>query len=186
MESSEPTDSSQRNIIPPGSIPPPKMPPPTRLDPGSLPSGHDKPDGQQPLPPDIDWKALDDKMQNLIEEYRLLLKLLGSLSWDQFVEYMRKHFGNTTLGNRDDFDNWFRVYSRDKVHEWFESRYPNLTIEQYRTFLQRLYEKYGEDIWKIFEKEYYPSDVPDNETPQEGPSDRDRDRALERWERQNY
>ena len=185
MESPEAAGSQQRNIVPPGSIPPPKGPPPTRLDPGSLPPGHDRPDDQG-LPQDIDWQALDDKIQDLLEQYRFLFGLLGSLPWDQFVEYMRTHFGNTTLRDRSDFDDWFRVYSQDKVHEWFESRYPNSSYEQYRTFLERLYEIYGEDLWKIFERGYFPSDVPENETPQEGPSERDRDRALERWERQNY
>jgi uncharacterized short protein YbdD (DUF466 family) len=186
MESSDPTDSSQRNIVPPGSIPPPKMPAPTRLDPGSLPPGHDRPNGQQPLPPDIDWQVLDDRIQDLLGLYEDLMRMIGILPWDQFVEYMRTHFGNTTLRDRSDFDDWFRQYSQGKMHDWFDSQYPNSSIEQWRTFLDRLYEIYGEDLWRIFEREYFPSDVPENETPQEGPSERDRERARERWERENY
>jgi len=189
MASPEAAGSQQRNIVPPGSIPPPKMPPPTRLDPGSLPPGHDRPDGQQPLPPNIDWQDVDEKIQGLLELYRLLFGLLGSLPWDQFVDYLRRYFGNTTLRDRSDFDDWFRAYSFEKMQDWFDSRYPDLSIEQYRTFLERLYEIYGEDIWKIFEREYYPPDDPDDATEEQAPLpgqfERDRERALERWERQH-
>lgn len=191
MESSDPTDSSQRNNVPPGSIAPPKMPAPTRLDPGSLPPGHDRPNGQQPLPPEIDWQTLDDKIQDLLEMYRFLFGLIGSIPWDQFVEYMRTHFGNTTLRDRSDFDDWFRQYSQGKVEQWFRSQYPGSDYDQYLTFLQRLYGIYNDDLWEIFRKEYFPSEVEEGDedasqdAPQ-GPSDRDRDRARERWERENY
>jgi hypothetical protein len=190
MESPEAAGSQQRNIVPPGSIPPPKMPAPTRLDPGSLPPGHDRPDDQEQLPPDIDWEDLDQRIQGLLRLYEQLMRLMGTLPWDQFVEAVRRLLGNTVpLGDRSDFDDWFRAYSFGKMHEWFDSRYPNLNIEQYRTFLERLYEIYGENLWKIFEREYFPPDDTDDETEEEGPqgpSERDRERARERWEREHY
>ena len=165
MESSEPTDSSQRNRVPPGSITPPKMPAPTRLDPGSLPPGHDRPDDQGPLPPEIDWQALDRKIQDLLGLYRDLMRLFGMLPWDQFVEYMRTHYGNTTLRDRSDFDDWFRRYSQDKVAEWFRDRYPNSDYNQYVTYLERLYGVYSDELWEIFVREYFPSEVPEQEAP---------------------
>jgi hypothetical protein len=191
MESPEAAGSQQRNIVPPGSIPPPKMPAPTRLNPDSLPAGHDRPDDQEQLPPNIDWQELDGRIQELLRLYEQLMQLIGTLPWDQFVEYVRRVLGNTVpLGDRSDFDDWFRQYGYDKIHEWFDSRYPNPSIEQWRTFLDRLYEIYGQDLWRIFEREYYPPDDTDDETeeqaPPQGPSERDRERARERWEREHY
>lgn len=167
MESPEASGSQQRNPVPPGSIPPPKGPPPTRLDPGSLPPGHDRPDGQGPLPPEIDWQALDDKIQDLLGLYRFLMGLIGSIPWDQFVEYMQTHYGNTNLGDRSDFDDWFRQYSQGKVAEWFRDRYPDSNYNQYVTYLERLYGIYSDELWEIFVREYFPSDVEEQE--QEAP-----------------
>lgn len=185
MESSDPTDSSQRNIVPPGSIPPPKGPPPTRLDPDSLPAGHDRPDGQG-NPGDIDWQDVDEEIQGLISLFRQLMQLLGTLPWDQFVEYMRTHYGNTNLSDRYDFEEWFTDYTRTHLKEWFRYHYPDHTNEQWFSFLERIYGQYGYELWKIFDREFNPSEVPEEEgAPSQGPSQQDRDRAAERWDRQH-
>jgi hypothetical protein len=187
MESPEASDSSQRNIVPPGSIPPPKMPPPTRLDPGSLPPGHIRPNGQGTIG-DIDWEKIDEEMQGIINLFRQLMELMRTLSWDQFVEYMRRVHGITNLSDEWDLQDWFRDYYINKMKQVFRNQYPNATGEQWRTFLEKLIEQLNEGLWDVFDGDTYnfPSDVPDNETPQEGPSERDRERARERWERQNY
>jgi len=191
IASPEAAGSQQRNIVPPGSIPPPKMPAPTRLDPDSLPGDHDRPDDQEQLPPDIDWEAFDDYIQELLRQYEQLLELIGTLPWDQFVEYLRRVLGNTIpLGDRTDFDTWFRQYSQGKIHEWFNNRYPNSSIEQFNTFLQRIFGIYSDDIWRIYERELYPPDDTDDETEEQAPLpgqfERDRERARERWEREHY
>jgi hypothetical protein len=186
MESSDPTDSSQRNIVPPGSIPPPKMPAPTRLDPGSLPPGHDRPDDQG-NPGDIDWQDVDEEIQGLLRLFEQLMQLMGTIPWDQFVEYMRRVYGvNVPLNDRYDVEEWFRVHGRQSLKSWFEYHYPNHTEQQWFSFIERLYGQYGLELWKIYDRETIPSDVPENETPQEGPSERDRERARERWEREHY
>ena len=184
MESPEASDSSQRNIVPPGSIPPPKMPAPTRLDPGSLPPGHNRPNDQG-LPPDIDWQALDDRMQDLLRLYEDLLRMMGILPWDQFVEYMRRVHGDTTLSDRSDFDDWFRKYSQGKLEDWFNERYPDATIQQIHTMIERIFGRYHDELWEIYRRYLYPDDT-DDETEEQAPSERDRERARERWERQNY
>ena len=184
MESPEASGSQQRNPVPPGSIPPPKMPAPTRLDPGSLPPGHDRPDGQG-SPGNVDWQDVDEEMQGLLNIFRQLMQLLRTLSWEQFVEYMRLHYGNTNLGDGFDIQDWFRDYTLNYLKRWFRDRYPDHTNEQWYTFIQKIFDEYNYELWEIYDREYFPSDVPDNETPQEGPSQRDRDRAAERWDRQH-
>ena len=187
MESSDPTDSSQRNIVPPGSIPPPKGPPPTRLDPDSLPAGHDRPNQPENPPGDINWQGVDEEMQGILRQFEQIMQLMGTLPWDQLIEYLRRIFGNIpALNDRLDFYNWYSQHSTDGIRQWFRYRYPNATQEQFGTFIERVYGQFSDDMWEIMNRYYFPSDVPENETPQEGPSERDRDRALERWERQNY
>jgi hypothetical protein len=190
MASPQAAGSQQRNIVPPGSIPPPKMPPPTRLDPGSLPPGHDRPDDQEQLPPDIDWQALDDRMQDLLRLYEDLLRMMGILPWDQFVEYMRRVHGNMTLSDRSDFDDWFRAYSQGKLEDWFNERYPNATPEQIRTMIERIFGIYHDELWEIYRRYLYPPDDTDDETEEQAPPpnqfERDRERARERWEREHY
>ncbi len=194
MASPEASDSSQRNIVPPGSIPPPKMPAPTRLDPDSLPPGHDRPDDQEQLPPDIDWEDIDEEMQGIINLFRQLMELMRMLSWDQFVQYMRRVHGITSLSDEWDFQDWFRDYYINKMKQLFRNQYPDATSDQWNTFLEKLIEQLNEGLWDVFDGDTYnfPSDVPedeDNETEEEapqGPSERDRERARERWERENY
>jgi hypothetical protein len=194
MASPEASDSSQRNIVPPGSIPPPKMPAPTRLDPGSLPPDHDRPDDQEDLE-DIDWEEIDEEMQGIINLFRTLMELMRTLSWEQFVQYMRRVHGITNLSDEWDLQDWFRDYYMNKMKQVFRNQYPNATGEQWRTFLEKLIEQLNEGLWDVFDGDTYnfPSDVPedeDNETeeeaPPQGPSERDRERARERWEREHY
>ena len=186
IASPEASDSSQRNIVPPGSIPPPKMPAPTRLDPDSLPPGHDRP-RQPDVPQEIDWEELNQRIQEFLNLYRALIQLLGILSWDQFVEYMKTHYGVTTLGDRYDFDLWFRLYSQGKLQDWWDNNYPDANHEQYLTFLERVsgngMGSYDTQQWEVFDQEVFPSDIPPDDV---GPSERDRERALERWEREHY
>ena len=192
MESSDPTDSSQRNNVPPGSITPPKMPHPTRLDPDSLPPGHRIPSNTG-TPGDIDWEDIDEEMQGLINLFRQLMELMRMLPWDQFVQYMRTRFGNTNLSDEWDFQDWYRDHYINHMKQWFRNQYPDATSEQWNTFLQKLIDQLNEGLWDVYDGDTYnfPSDVPeDNETgeeaPPQGPSERDRERARERWERENY
>jgi hypothetical protein len=162
------------------------------LDPGSLPPGHNRPNDQE-LPPDIDWEEIDEEMQGIINLFRTLMDLMRSLSWDQFVEYMRRVYGLKNLGDEWDLQDWFRDYYINKMKQVFRNQYPNATGEQWRTFLEKLIEQLNEGLWDVFDGDNYnfPSDVPeDNETeeqaPPQGPSERDRERARERWEREHY
>jgi hypothetical protein len=118
---------------------------------------------------------------------------MRTLSWEQFVQYMRRVHGITNMSDEWDLQDWFRDHYMNKMKQMFRNKYPNATGEQERTFLEKLYEQFNEGLWDVFDGDTYnfPSDVPeDNETeeqaPPQGPSERDRERARERWERENY
>jgi hypothetical protein len=183
-----PNDMSGRNRVPPGSIPPPKMPPPTRLsvwDILDLPPGHDRPN-RPGLLPQIDYEDIQRQIRDLEERIRSLVRNQESTGIEDLRRWLWDNYGiilpwPMELGTAIDIL-WKELYQK-----WMQ-QYPNITKEQLKNLQYQYYKLWPRlvKLWSdaIRRRNPPPTTLEPDSAPR-GPSQRDRERAFERWDREN-
>jgi len=188
-----PNDMRGRNRVPPGSIPAPKGPPPTRLSPFDiidLPPGHDRPIGPGVLPQEIDYEDIQRQIRDLEERIRSLVRNQESTGIEDLRLWLFKTFGirlpwPMELGTAMD------ILWKELMLKWMQ-QYPNISKEQWKNLQYQYYKLWPRlrDIWDDAYRRHHPPPTPpstlDPDSAPRGPSQRDRERAFERWDRQNY
>jgi hypothetical protein len=97
-------------------------------------------DERDRTPPDpIDWGELDDRIQDMIEQFESILRMLGMLSWDQFTTWLWYNYG-IDITEYDSGGAWgfLSQWYEDQLKQWFENNYRNPTADQRSTFEHRL------------------------------------------------
>lgn len=98
-------------------------------------------DERDRTPPDpIDWGELDDRIRDMAEQFEQILRMMGTMSWDSFVQWLLSNYGIdltgvNTMGAWAILGKW---YSKELVR-WFEGNYPNATDEQFSTFREHMF-----------------------------------------------
>jgi len=188
-----PNDTRWRNRVPPGSIPAPKMPPPTRLSPFEildLPPGHDRPIGPGLLPQEIDYEDIQRQIRELEQRIRNIVRNQESTGIEDLRRWLLANYGIVLpwpmeLGQAINIL-WIELYQK-----WMQ-QYRNISKEQLKN-LQYQYYKIWPRLTKIWgdalRRRRPPPTTPtplEPDSAPRGPSQRDRERGLERWERENY
>jgi len=97
-------------------------------------------DERDRTPPDpIDWGELDDRIRDMIDQFESILRMMGMLSWDAFVQWLLSTYGIDITGVRSDnvWGTLNKVYEKE-LTDWFYRTYPNATNQQESTFIHHL------------------------------------------------
>ena len=188
-----PNDTSLRNRVPPGSIPAPKGPRPTPM--YLVPTvGAPTIPGNFPKPPytrgvvEIDYTDLQREMRELEEMLDFLMRMRYGNGIHIFSRWLWRKYG-IVLGD----DPGTRLAeAHEQIRKAILKKYPPgmLTPEQQKTLNRALNDSWRRllQIWRDIHVQHpYPSDL-DEDRPviPNRPTARDRERAFERWNRQNY
>jgi hypothetical protein len=188
-----PNDMRGRNRVPPGSIPPPKLPPPTRLSPFEildLPPGHDRPIGPGLLPQEIDYEDIQRQIRDLEERIRSLVRNQESTGIEDLRAWLFRTYG-IRLPWPIELGTAMYTLWRELMFKWMQ-QYPNISKEQWKNLQYQYYKLWPRltDIWDdALRRRRPPPTTPSTLEPDSaprGPSQRDRERGFERWDRENY
>jgi len=192
-----PNDMSGRNRVPAGSIPAPKGPRPTVMyitptsDGPTIPGNFPKPPTRFQLP-QIDYEDIQREMLDIEALFQLLMRMRYANGIHILSRWLYLQFG-IDLGD-DPGDPLLKI--QDKIRKALNAKYPPGTVtKEQRKTLEQILEKNWERLLEVWKKEIVRNPMPSYldserwETPREKPKKFNptaRERAFERWNRQNY
>lgn len=128
-------------------------------------------------PPDpIDWDEIDDRIQDFISDFENMMRMLGLMSWDDFVSWLRTNFG-VNIRTQSEFIFRMRNFFGQRLGEWYNQNYPNSTQEQNSTFDEH-YRRMDDRLQQLWDEYTSVPGVPSPYTPLGGMED-DRYRPMD-------
>jgi hypothetical protein len=148
-----------RTALPPPTVIYAKDINPEMLDPSELPMYRFN------LPPQIDWRALDERFLSLLRLYETLLGILKIYGYvpSTILRQLELAFNLPANSIPDNIDLAvdYEAYVIDTLIDMFHELYPNATQEQHNTFIEQFtqYTGYLDDMWTEHMSEYSPPDI---------------------------
>ncbi|MFZ4600393.1 MAG: hypothetical protein ACOYNN_17270 [Terrimicrobiaceae bacterium] len=138
-------------------------------------------DERDRTPPDpIDWGELDDRIRDMTDQFESILRMMGILSWDAFVQWLWANHGIDLSGvNSTGIWSTLRKWYMKELETWFGNNYPNPTSNQQSTFQHHLFnlDDRLQELWELHDSPSTPGST--NPFQPFGGADDDRYRPMD-------